>query len=482
MKTEKRFTLWLFMFFMAMMPSAMYSQDGAVAGHNFVDLGLPSGTLWATSNVGTTEYGSYFSWGEIDSNSPHTWAAYKYSNGNNTSLTKYNSFDIYGTVDYKIILDEEDDVASMNWGLDWKMPTKAQFQELVDECIWTWTTQNGINGYSVEGRNGRTIFLPAAGFSSGNYAEGGEPTNTDHNVAIVFAQGGEGQYITSECGQYAMNSVEYFTFSSTQPPKTVSADRVLGRSVRPVLCSNIADNHTYVDLGLSSGTLWAKTNVGGTDLEAGETLYGDYFAWAETQPKSFYTQNNNKYYSGTHYEKYYSNYYSYGDGKTILELMDDAATANWGDKWKMPTVEQFNELLNSCSWVWATYNSVNGCKVIGPNGNYIFLPASGFRNETTYKMGINSQGAYLACEMGDGTMGDYVIYLDFKNGSEGTTYSNRYFGRSVRPVLTKDATDIRPIIENTSTKQIDIYSIDGKKISNVIKGINIINGKKVLVK
>ncbi len=141
-----------------------------VNGHAYVDLGLTSGTLWATCNVGATnpeDYGDYFAWGETTAKSEYNWITYKYCNGSETTLTKYCTYSDYGYngfTDKKSTLEAADDAATANWGGDWRMPTKAEQDELRSECTWTWTTLNGVNGYEVKGTNGNSIFLPAAGF------------------------------------------------------------------------------------------------------------------------------------------------------------------------------------------------------------------------------------------------------------------------------------------------------------------------------
>jgi hypothetical protein len=121
--------------------------------------------------------------------------------------------------------------------------------------------------------------------------------------------------------------------------------------------------YTYVDLGLPSGTLWAEHNVGALFPEG----YGDHFAWGEIETKKEYTSDNCS---------------SYHDdlGNIAGNPMFDAATANWGDDWRMPTLEEMFELTQECTWTWAEVNGVAGYQVTSKtNGNYIFLPASGFR-------------------------------------------------------------------------------------------------------
>ncbi len=136
-----------------------------------VDLGLPSGTLWADRNVGADApeyYGDYFAWGEVTPKSEYSWSTYKWCDGTDDSMNKYCTDSSCGVVDGKITLDLEDDAAYVNMGSEWCMPTKADIEELYDNCIATWTTQNGVYGVKVTGPNGNSIFLPAAGrcFSS----------------------------------------------------------------------------------------------------------------------------------------------------------------------------------------------------------------------------------------------------------------------------------------------------------------------------
>ncbi len=143
---------------------------GVENGHNWVDLGLS--VKWATCNVGATTpegYGNYYAWGETKPKSTYNWSTYKYCNGTTYSMTKYCTDSEYGIVDNKTTLELSDDAAHVNWGGSWRMPTKAEQDELGDtnNCTWTWTTQNGVNGYKVTSKkNGNSIFLPAAGYRS----------------------------------------------------------------------------------------------------------------------------------------------------------------------------------------------------------------------------------------------------------------------------------------------------------------------------
>ena len=162
----------------------VYKKDGTKVVHSYtevdsivtfnknipegaVDLGLPSGTLWADRNIGADSpegYGDYFAWGETRPKSTYSWSTYKYCKGSYNTLTKYCTDSSCGTVDNKTVLEPSDDAATANWGSNWRMPTHAEQEELIEKCTWTWTTRNGVNGYKVTGPNGNSIFLPAAGF------------------------------------------------------------------------------------------------------------------------------------------------------------------------------------------------------------------------------------------------------------------------------------------------------------------------------
>lgn len=166
--------------------------------HAFVDLGLSSGTLWATCNVGADAHdqpGRYFAWGETSPKANYSWATYVHSNGDRTSLTKYCTRSSCGTQDGKTTLDLADDAAYVVVGKAWCMPTKAQMEELMKECTWTWTYPATKRGYEVKGPNGRTIFLPSAGYmwntsneepKTGAYLTRNLDSNPQHAVALNF--------------------------------------------------------------------------------------------------------------------------------------------------------------------------------------------------------------------------------------------------------------------------------------------------------
>ncbi len=194
---------------------------GEINGHAYVDLGLPSGTLWATCNVGASkpeDYGDYFAWGETETKSTYNWSTYKWCNGSYNTLTKYNTDSSHGTVDNKRVLELADDAARANWGGAWRMPTYDEMHELTD-CTWTWTTQDGKNGYRVTGSTGTSIFLPAAGYKS--YSD------SPH-------QAGSHGYYWSSSLRIADTDNAYDLYFYSGNVNTNNDYREYGQSVRPV--------------------------------------------------------------------------------------------------------------------------------------------------------------------------------------------------------------------------------------------------------
>ena len=194
-------------------------------GHEYVDLGLPSGTKWATCNVGATTpegYGNYYAWGETTTKSIYNWSNYKWCNGSYSSMTKYCTLSYYGTVDNKTTLDLSDDAAYVNWGSSWRMPTKAEQDELrnTSYTTWTWITQNEVNGYIVTSKtNGNSIFLPVAGYCS------------DSDLRSTGSDGlywSSSLYSSSPSGAYGLSFRSDVVYRGDY-------DRYHGRSVRAVL-------------------------------------------------------------------------------------------------------------------------------------------------------------------------------------------------------------------------------------------------------
>jgi len=159
-----------FMLAIAAMLFASCSKDDDNNNDNWVDLGLPSGLLWAKCNLGATvpeEYGDYVAWGETQGKEFYKWITYRHctvdADSNLATLTKYNTSTDFGTVDNLTTLESVDDAAAVRLGNGARTPTKEEWQELLDNTTAEWTTINDVNGCKFTGPNGNSIFLPAAG-------------------------------------------------------------------------------------------------------------------------------------------------------------------------------------------------------------------------------------------------------------------------------------------------------------------------------
>ncbi|MBO4752895.1 MAG: hypothetical protein J5526_09180 [Bacteroidales bacterium] len=189
---------------------------------DWVDLGLPSGLLWAKCNLGATtpeEYGNYYAWGEIASKSVYTWDTYTYGDDDGfIHIYKYNSSADYGTVDNKIVLEPDDDAASVALGAGARMPTQAEWQELIDNTTVEWTTENDVYGRKFTAANGNSLFLPAAGF------------RVDAELCLA---GELGAYWSSSLFEEIPSGAIYLDFQS-DGMNMIYFDRFYGRSVRAV--------------------------------------------------------------------------------------------------------------------------------------------------------------------------------------------------------------------------------------------------------
>ncbi|MDE5739592.1 MAG: fibrobacter succinogenes major paralogous domain-containing protein [Bacteroidaceae bacterium] len=176
-----------------------------INGHEYVDLGLPSGIKWATCNIGASspfDYGNYYAWGETKPKTTYTEANCQTYNKNLDNISNNAKYD----------------VAYANWGGSWRLPSKKEWEELCLECAWTWTTQGEYYGYKVTGANGNSIFLPAAGYRIG---------------ASLLNVGGHGLYWSSTLYKNDASSACNLFFNSSSR-NVDSNSRFCGQSVRPV--------------------------------------------------------------------------------------------------------------------------------------------------------------------------------------------------------------------------------------------------------
>lgn len=180
----------------------------------------------------------------------------------------------------------------------------------------------------------------------------------------------------------------------------------------------IVITHPYVDLGLPSGTLWAEYNIGASSPEE----YGDYFSYGETTPKEWYS------------EATYTFDKTLSEGEN-LALEDDAAYVNWGEEWRMPTKDEYQELIDNCSYIETKYNNVKGYLFTGPNGNTIFLPHAGMYYADNQKWLIGSAAQYLSSTSYKYSWGCYA--LNTYSSSLSVEENQRYCGHPLRAVKMK---------------------------------------------
>lgn len=402
-----------------------------IGDYEFVDLGLPSGTLWATCNIGAKSpegLGDFFAWGGTNTKCHYGYDNYEFFKERyRVGKTLKYIFSKYNIEDNKTVLEEADDAAFSKGGC--RMPTRSEFDELRANCKWEWTAVNGVWGGKVTGKNGNSIFFP------GNVYYG-------HSLPCDVC----GYYWTSS--MLAGNDVGAWCFwFSWDVHKMYYEPRCNGYPIRAVyrpekkkldLKKTEDDSSEYVDLGLPGGTLWATCNIGAKSPEE----YGDYFAWGEIEPKDDYSKETYKYYNDGKLTKYNKR------GKAELKLEDDAAHANLGEGWSVPTSKQISELLDYCVVERTKYNDVDGFRVTGYNGKTLFFPAAGYIcGRNLYKVG--SEGScwsnslyvnelyhawYLDLEFLFAYQTRYDILCVSCNLICGTP---RYYGRTVRAVRTK---------------------------------------------
>lgn len=375
---------------------AQSSNSGTINGHKYVDLGLS--VYWATCNVGATTpsgKGNCYAWGET-----RTKKSFTEANAKVKDVGK-SIGDISGKLKY--------DAARANWGGRWRLPTYAEMKELVYKCDWERTTQGGRKGYKVTSKiNGKSIFLPATS----------SPINSD-----MF----NGWYWCSTPNDKTSDDAYSLTFDELVEA-IVEQSRHGGNSIRPVAskksststdknalsCTGIIDGIEYVDLGLS--VKWAICNKGARF----PSDYGNFFAWGEINTKKEYTKEN-------------SLTYDKNIGDISGNPKYDAATGYFTKTWRMPTKKEWQELIDNCTWEWATIEGHKGYKVTSKiNGATIFLPAAGYK-QGIEDMFIETHGAYWSSSPKSGD-NHFASMLWFYSTRYYVDSSWRYNGFPIRAV------------------------------------------------
>lgn len=369
-----------------------YSQpSGTANGMGYVDLGLPSGILWATSNIGAStpeDAGDFFSFAYT------TPCDIKTGNYDSRSLSSAKE---HGYFNMNSQLADGQDVARVNLGKAWSLPDSKDWNELLGKCKWEWTSYNDKYGYKITGPNGNSIFLIAPGFY-----------DKDRKLSGYKK---EGRYLTPEYEnpEEYEKSAKVISISASEKG-AIGENANFGMSARPVIKQPLSNftsaqltalptgtyeqrweaynaisepdgyinNEPYVDLGLPSGRKWAYQNVGGSDPTVGVFTYrwGDVERYHSERKSRTKDKNPAKLIS----KKIMDN-----NGHLTPEY--DAATAIMGSGWRIPTADEFEELIKYCEWTGFNYTSKNhtyyksdkkvtqkGWKVKGPNGHSIFIP------------------------------------------------------------------------------------------------------------
>lgn len=392
-----------------------------------VDLGLS--VMWAAWNVGATEpsdYGNFYAYGEIEPKEEYTFENYTYRDPDYEEGQFYEQWEAY----YKLgstFTGTNYDVAHVKWGEQWRIPTREEWKELINNTTWTWTAIGDVVGCRATSKlNGNSIFFPAAG----NMVDA---DHTHDQLGCFYWTSSEYDGEPSEeCRNYRANmDATYRGADGYDYPE-------VGFSVRAVY-GPVPDRtaHLYapsqpVDLGLS--VKWAPNNIGSSGLTSGA-----YFCWGETEIKKYSHRFNY-----VHYDPISDTMANLG--KSICSTEYDCATQCWNSDWRLPTAAEMQELIEKCTWTRSGYDVI----VTGPNGNSITLPAMGYmtyRGKPVVGLSPIDTGIYLTGDLGDelnpnGTPngGENCTVLQFKIAQNDIKLrTNFYRGAavSVRPVYAK---------------------------------------------
>ena len=365
---------------------------GKTNGHEWVDLGLPSGTRWATCNIGATQphqAGGLYAWGEKATKTTYV--------PKNSKTHGKDIDDFSGDATY--------DVATAKWGKGWRMPTKEEFDELVEYCSFPqYEKLNGRWGQRFTNqKNGRSIFLPATG---------SKEMGSEHRYPSVC-----GNYWTSTPHKDSYNNGAHEYHYGAAMGEMGVGERSSGYGVRAVIDNDAmitvpsqgqTNGHQWVDLGLPSGNKWATCNLGAKSSEE----FGNTYQWANTTPNTsdIHTAND-------------------ASGKKMSRISGnktyDAASAQWGSTWKMPTKADFQELMEHCTWEYTTMGRLTGLKAISKkNGNYIFFPIEMYSEYAEY---------WTATPLVDSYNYDATTFAMSKD-SVGPSSKNRSKSYPIRPI------------------------------------------------
>lgn len=409
-------------------------------GKDYVDLGLYHGRLWATMNVGANspeQYGNYYAWGEVNTKTSYNLSTYLYKTDGATDPLNSASYQDIGNN----ISGTECDVAKQSWGGDWRMPNSDAIAELLSKCTFAISERNGVRGNTVTGPNGRSIFIPFSGMYNGD---------------TLWSRGEQFRLWTGTLGwTKPQNTRGWALLASETEVETPYGDmqwlfmgqyeRDLGYSVRPVIGREagvvpsyvfMPDEDEAVDLGLTSGTLWARHDLGGSY----------YYSWGEIEPKELYSFYNYEHRVADSTSS--SSDANYVDlGNDIADTAYDVVKDKWANGWTIPTEAQMQELIDECTWTW----SGGDIMITGRNGNSITLYDDGYMKGwqavdklnsvyywTSTRSHWESQGGNVYQTNSKGVCLN-VAYTSSANSGTGTPVPQlsseyRYCGMKIRPV------------------------------------------------
>ena len=378
----------------------------AQSHYNYVDLGLPSGTLWATCNVGANapeEYGDYFAWGETQTKTTYNWITYLYCNGSSNTLTKYCYNSEYGYNSYTDSLTTLlscDDAATANWGDDWRMPTNEEWEELFQNTTYISTIQNGINGFLFTASNGNNLFLPSAG----------RRWDRELNYA-----GSNGYYWSNSLYFGYPYDAWSISFDSYGYGGVYCDYRYFGRTIRPVFNNKAplgvinslfsVDENTQVyfsqgnlqyqattDTWRFADNQWDYVGEGNANTSAIYDGWIDLFGWGTSGYHDLNDSNNVNYMPWSNATDvvstdYNMNGYGPSTNMTSPNLTESSANYDWGinnaifnggyqtNQWRTLTTQEWNFLFNfritpsGIRYAKANVNNVNGVILLPDNWN-----------------------------------------------------------------------------------------------------------------
>lgn len=360
--------------------------------YDYVDLGLPSGTMWATMNIGASEItdnGRYFNWGDDTSGTTLSPGATTVSGPDRALCTTYrfsldgitenclsscadrvSAYTKYNTADTKTTLEICDDTAKINLGGNWRMPTSGECKELIDNtCLLS------VDNYMNSGHEALALVskINGKGIIFMSYAGSIFACSANQSINGTSLHTSSIDLIDENKNDYTRN----YNLTISNNLSLGSSYRFVKRQIRPVFKRNESadtlNGHDYVDFDLPSKTKWATINIGANSI----TDSGLYFSWANIDghygDDSYLFSTENYANSRGHSTDSYT-------GGNLLKLDYDAARNNWGGLWRIPTTAEYNELINYTDYSYETMNGVEGIKFMkktNPN-LYIFLPTCGY--------------------------------------------------------------------------------------------------------